>query len=227
MNRAAPARASRRSGSSPPIPSAFSASSSETSHWAKAEARSARRQTWGKAAIWAARAWRGGERLARRDHAVGQAQLSASAASTARPVRIMSSARPWPTSRGSRTVPPSISGTPQRRQNTPKIALVRRHPQVAPQGQLQPAGHGVALDGGDHRLGEQPPRRPHRTFADRIVALALAGGGDGQVEPGAERAARPGQHGDGGFRIGLEGVERRPQLQRRVRDSPRCASPGG
>ena len=39
-----------------------------------------------------------------------------------RPVRIMSIARLCPISRGSRTVPPSISGTPQRRQKTPKTA---------------------------------------------------------------------------------------------------------
>ena len=31
-------------------------------------------------------------------------------------------ARPWPTMRGSRTVPRSHSGTPKRRQNTPKMA---------------------------------------------------------------------------------------------------------
>ena len=40
-----------------------------------------------------------------------------------------------------------------------------RHPQVAPDGQLQPAGHGVALDGGDDRLVEQHPGRPHRPVA--------------------------------------------------------------
>jgi hypothetical protein len=39
-----------------------------------------------------------------------------SCAGTLRPVRMMSSALPRPTMRGSRTVPPSISGTPQRRQ---------------------------------------------------------------------------------------------------------------
>ncbi len=49
-------------------------------------------------------------------------QSSASRAGTARPVRIMSAARDAPMSRGSRTVPPSISGTPQRRQKTPKVA---------------------------------------------------------------------------------------------------------
>ena len=53
---------------------------------------------------------------------VARPMASASSASTGRPVRIMSSARPMPTMRGSRTVPPSISGTPQRRQNTPKVA---------------------------------------------------------------------------------------------------------
>ena len=41
---------------------------------------------------------------------------------TARPVKIMSMARDWPMRRGRRTVPPSISGTPQRRQYTPRIA---------------------------------------------------------------------------------------------------------
>ena len=39
-----------------------------------------------------------------------------SSAGTLRPVRIISSARPCPTMRGNRTVPPSINGTPQRRQ---------------------------------------------------------------------------------------------------------------
>ena len=48
----------------------------------------------------------------------------ASSASTMRPVRIRSSARPSPTMRGSRCVPPSISGTPQRRSVKP--SRVRR-----------------------------------------------------------------------------------------------------
>jgi hypothetical protein len=32
--------------------------------------------------------------------------------------------------------------------------VLGRHPQVAPQRQLQAAGHGEPLDGGDHRLGQ-------------------------------------------------------------------------
>ena len=47
---------------------------------------------------------------------------SASSAGTGRPVRIRSIARLLPISRGRRTVPPSMSGTPHRRQNTPKTA---------------------------------------------------------------------------------------------------------
>src|SRR5215467_174701 len=44
-------------------------------------------------------------------------------ASPGRPVRIMSRARDSPIRRGRRTVPPSSSGTPHRRQKTPKIAV--------------------------------------------------------------------------------------------------------
>src|SRR5205807_5158185 len=48
---------------------------------------------------------------------------SASSPATGRPVRIRSRARPWPTRRGSRTVPRSINGTPNRLLNTPSVAL--------------------------------------------------------------------------------------------------------
>src|SRR6185437_13518927 len=64
-----------------------------------------------------ASAWPAGTSRLARPHS------NASRAPTSRPVRIMSSARLWPINRGSRTVPPSISGTPQRRQNTPNFAV--------------------------------------------------------------------------------------------------------
>src|SRR3954452_21389282 len=48
---------------------------------------------------------------------------SASAARTSRPVSTRSSARPVPITRGSRCVPPSISGTPQRRSAQPSTAV--------------------------------------------------------------------------------------------------------
>ena len=58
----------------------------------------------------------------------------ASSPDTPRPVRIRSRAWDWPIRRGSRTVPPSISGTPHRRQYTPNIAswaATRRSHQIA------------------------------------------------------------------------------------------------
>ena len=48
----------------------------------------------------------------------------ASWTSIVRPVSTRSSARPWPTIFGRRCVPPSISGTPQRRSAQPKVAVV-------------------------------------------------------------------------------------------------------
>ena len=77
---------------------------------------------------------------------------SASSAGTMRPVRIRSSARPRPTMRGSRSVPPSISGTPQRRSGKPRVepsaAILRSHRQR----QLEPAREAPAGDRGDRGL---------------------------------------------------------------------------
>ena len=152
---------------------------------------------------------------------------SASSAPTGRPVRIMSIARLAPIRRGRRTVPPSISGTPQRRQNTPEHRVLLGHAQIAPQRQLQPAGHGVAGDRGDHRLGQPHPGRAHRPVA--VVVDAVAGRGpDGlQVGAGAERAARAVEHRDRRVGVGVEraeGVGQRGGGRRRRR---RCAARAG
>ena len=90
----------------------------------RAAARSPRSRRGGRRAscAWGKR----GETLGQRERALAGARprattsvsspiASASSAPTMRPVRIRSSARPRPTMRGSRWVPPSISGTPQRR----------------------------------------------------------------------------------------------------------------
>ena len=91
---------------------------------------------------------------------------SASSASTIRPVRIMSSARPMPTIRGRRWVPPSISGTPQRRSGKPSFARLGADPQVAPERQLEAAGQAqpeiaaiVGFDGVS-RVKPSGPSRP-------------------------------------------------------------------
>src|SRR6202023_2443784 len=78
---------------------------------------------------------------------------SASAEVTWRPFRTMSSARPWPTSRGRRTVPPSMSGTPAPAVDA-EISALLHDAQVAPEGQLHAAGDGRAGDRGDDRLGQ-------------------------------------------------------------------------
>ena len=116
-------------------------------HCSRALRRSERRQRCGKAAIAAASASASARASPVRDDAVGEAPRRAPrGAPTARPVRIMSSARDAPTRRGRRTVPPSMSGTPQRRQKTPKIAsssATRRSHQSA---SSRPPGDGVAGD---------------------------------------------------------------------------------
>src|SRR5579883_426788 len=122
-NRAAPFCASAASAGMPSFASLPSAAASSRFHCSYEERRSERMQSCGNfamssASVFAsASAWPAGtSRLAR-------PQSKASRAPTSRPVRIMSSARLWPMSRGSRTVPPSISGTPQRRQKTPNFAV--------------------------------------------------------------------------------------------------------
>ena len=94
---------------------------------------------------------------------------SASSAATMRPVRIRSSARPSPTIRGRRWVPPSISGTPQRRSGKPSVepsAAIRRSHHSA---SSRPAGQAPARDRGDRRLGRRQAGEAERP-AGRVEA---------------------------------------------------------
>ena len=85
----------------------------------------------------------------------------ASGPSTARPVRMRSIAREWPIRRGRRTVPEVAERDPEPAAEDTEDGVVGGHPQVAPQGELEAAGDGVALDGGDHGLGQRQPGRAH------------------------------------------------------------------
>src|SRR5262245_2283256 len=81
------------------------------------------------------------------------------------------------------------------------------HPQIAPQGQLQTAGHGVTGDGGDDRLAE-----PHACWAQRPVAIRgwEAGGPRGdRLEVGARTKGARGapQHRDARLTVALERPE--------------------
>ena len=119
-----------------------------------------------------------------------------------------SSACDWPIRRGSRTVPPSMSGTPQRRQNTPNTAsraATRRSHQTA---SSRPPGDRVALDRGEHRLGEQHAARAHRAVAVVGDPVDPVGAERLQVGAGAERPARAGEHRDREVVVGVEGAER-------------------
>ena len=47
----------------------------------------------------------------------------------------------------------------------PEDGVLGGHPQVAPEGELDAAGHGVALDGGDDRFGKREAGRAHGAAA--------------------------------------------------------------
>ena len=115
---------------------------------------------------------------------------SASWASIVRPVRTRSSARPVPTIRGSRCVPPSISGTPQRRSAQPKVAVVVGDAQVAPERELEAAGEAVAGDRGDRRLGRreagEAERAAGRVGVERLDRLQVGAGAEGLLAGAGE-----------------------------------------
>ncbi len=82
-----------------------------------------------------------------------------------------------------------------------------RHPQIAPERELQAAGNGVTLHGGDHRLAEPQPGRAHGTIAGAFHPIAAARGHGLQVGAGAEGAARAGEDRHGAVRVGVEVAE--------------------
>ena len=82
--------------------------------------------------------------------------------------------------------------------------------QVAPRRELEAAGHRVALDRRDHRLGEQHAGRADRAVAVGLHArdaLGVAGAHRLEVGARAERAVRAGEHRDGEVVVGLEAAE--------------------
>ena len=120
----------------------------------------------------------------------------------------MSIARLAPISRGSRTVPPSISGTPQRRQNTPSTAsssATRRSHHSAssrPPATAWPAI--AAMTGLDSRIRVGPIG----PSPSSLHAVAGLGADRLEVGAGAEHAALAVQHGDRRLVVGVERAER-------------------
>jgi hypothetical protein len=99
----------------------------------------------------------------------------------------------------------------------PEHRVVGHHPQVAPERELEATGDGVPLDRGDHRLGEDAPRRSHRAVAidrDPVHAGAARLGHRLEVGTGAERAARAREHHHREVGVALEPLAR---VDQRVR----------
>ena len=86
--------------------------------------------------------------------------------------------------------------------------ILRRDPQVAPQRDLQSAGDGVPLDGGDDGLGQAQSRRTHRTVAVGSDPVGLGRSLGVQVGAGAERATRAAEHGHTQRGVRVEGPQR-------------------
>ncbi len=93
-----------------------SASRSDSAHWSRAERRSDRKHPCGNRVSSSASARASSSACPGSLTRLTSPQSRASVAATGRPVKIMSEARLCPMRRGSRTVPPSTRGTPQRRQ---------------------------------------------------------------------------------------------------------------
>ena len=84
--------------------------------------------------------------------------------------------------------------------------------QVAPEGQLNAPGHGVALDGGDDRLAQRQPRRSHRAGPVVGDGPAIPLGHRFEVGAGAEGCAGPREDGHGTVVVLVEGHEGLTQL---------------
>ncbi len=122
-----------------------------------------------------------------------------------------SSARERPIRRGSRTVVPSLIGTPNAPREDAEDGGLVDHAQVAPErdapGRRRRRAPSIAAITG---LPRDPRGRTVRARRPRLVELA--GGQLAQVGAGAERAARPGEHRDARLGVALEGAKRARQL---------------
>ena len=135
---------------------------------------------------------------------------SASSASMMRPLRIRSRARPRPISRGSRWVPPSISGTPQRRSGKPSrepsAAMRRSHHSASsrPPARHQPEIAAMAGLERDHPAEAERSARILQARGEALDRLEVGSGGEGD-------AARAGEDEDPGVFLRLEAVVGRGQ----------------
>lgn len=89
--------------------------------------------------------------------------------------------------------------------------IARRHAQIAPQGEFQAAGNGIALHGGHHRFRKKHPRWTHGPVAALCELVALAASDGFQVGACAKGTARAGHDCDAESVVGVETTEGRGQ----------------
>ena len=110
---------------------------------------------------------RRGPRLAHRDHAIGETDSLGLAGvyGTAREDQVECAAH------ADQAGQSDVAAVDQRHAPAPaedaEDRVLLDDAQVAPERELEAAGHRVAGDGGDHRLGQQHPARPHGPVARR------------------------------------------------------------
>ena len=196
--------------------------------------RSASIVSWGKAARPSAISRARSRCLPGATTSVSRPIASASSASTMRPLRIRSRPRPMPTMRGRRWVPPSISGTPQRRSGKPSLARLGADPQVAPERQLEAAGERVARDRGDRRLrrgqageAERPVVAAAASHCSATFGSVAASDTDFRSAPAQKACSSPGQDQDPGLVVGDEVAVALAAAGRPSRGRPRCGARGG
>src|SRR5215472_27632 len=146
--RRAPASVSPLSTVLMPRRNSFNTAASQPSpHCSIADNRSLRNAACGRRASSCASSFAAESAAPRSTRRLTSPMRSASSPEMPRPVRIRSIARLWPIRRGSRIVPRSISGTPNRRQYTPKTAsraATRRSHQSASSSPPATAGPSIA-----------------------------------------------------------------------------------
>ena len=148
---------------------------------------------------------------------------SASSASTARPVRIRSSARPQPDDARQPLGPAVDQRHPPAPLEEAEGRGRRRQPQVAPERQLDPARQAPAVDRGDRRLRRGEPAEAHRPGRVLDVEVERL-----QVGARAERLAPgPGQDQGAGAVVGLEAFEALAQGDGRSPRRRRCGARAG
>ena len=145
---------------------------------------------------------------------------SASAAATMRPVRIRSSARPIPTIRGSRCVPPSISGTPQRRSGKPSAQSSARcagRTTGRARARRRRTSREIAAIVGLGGVRRVKPSGPPGGRGERVERLEVGAGAEGRV-------ARAGEHHHARLVVGDEALVGLQQRHRRWARRRRCAA---